>query len=151
MAAEHERKSVTVDDVVRRLWLDQEVSYYGWIRQVVTLATTALTATVALQGHYVPKQPAWPWLLALTWAALALAVATGLAALRYQYLSRQDTANALLEMKQRLGEEATARALAAGWSLPVPASHGILVMATAAFFGLGLAALCAFAALNLVG
>jgi hypothetical protein len=148
--AEEGRKSVTVDDVIRRHWLEHEAPYYGWIRQVVTLATAALTATVALQGHYVPKQPAWPWLLALTWAALALSVATGLAALRYQYRSRQDTANALLEMKAQRGEAATAQALEAGWSLPVPALHGILVLAMAACFGLGLAALCTFAALNVV-
>ena len=143
------RKSVTFEDVERRLVGAAFKPYFDWLRHVVTLAVAALTALVALQGHYVPQKPAVPYLLAVGWAALAMTILLGLVALRAEYATPLAAARKIRATRATHGD-----ALAAGnlnrnsGTVPGPL-HKWSVRLMVAHFVVALAAVCTFAIANL--
>jgi hypothetical protein len=103
-----ERKTVTLDDIERRLVAGHLKPYYDWIRLVVGLSTASLTLLVSLQSHYVPKNPKGVWLLALCWASLAASVLFGLLTLRGESQTFLDHVRRLRQMRADQGDLATA-------------------------------------------
>src|SRR5437773_6698007 len=118
---EPSRKTVTFEDVERRVVGEHSKPYYDWLRHVVTLALAALTPLVALQGHYVPQKPAFPVLLAVGWAALAVTIVAGLFALRSEYSTPLRAARRIREIRSTQGDQAAAAALSSNsGTLPSP-------------------------------
>lgn len=144
------RKLVTLDDIERRHVQNHSEPYWQWIRLVVSLATGALTVLMSLQGHYVPKAALWPWLLVLAWGALALAIASGLAALMWAHRGPLMAAYQLRQMRQRHGDVTATAWLLGRHSTSVPASHKWSVRVMTASFLCALLALCVFSAVNLL-
>lgn len=144
------RKIVTLDDLERRHLQGHNDPYWQWIRLVVTLSTGSLTALVSLQGHYVPKHPVLAWVLVLAWAAHALAIASGLLALRWSYRGPLHAAYSLRRLRQTQGDEAAKRWVTRGRQTRVPAWHRWSVQVMTASFLLALVALCWFSAANLL-
>lgn len=144
------RKPVTLDDIERRLVQEHGKPYYDWLRQVVTLAIAALTALVALQGHYVPKQPRLPVLLAIGWSALAITIAAGLFALRSEYAIRLATARRIRTMRATLGDAATAERLTKRGGTPPTKFHRWSVRTMVVSFMVSLVAICGFSIVNLL-
>lgn len=142
-------KTVTLDDVERRLVQEHGKPYYDWLRHVVTLALAALTALVALQGHYVPQQPKLPVLLAIGWAALAVTILSGLFALRSEYATPLAAAKRIRAMRASLGDAATAAHLTNPGGTPPNKFHGWSVRAMVTSFIVSLAGICGFAIANL--
>ena len=144
-----ERKLVTPEDVERRLVAEHKKPYFDWLRHVVTLALAALTTLVALQGHYVPKQPHVPYLLAVGWVALAITIVAGLFALRSEYATPLTAAKKLRKIRATSGESAAAAHLQqSGGTLPHPL-HKWAVRAMVASFLVALCSVCGFAVANL--
>lgn len=144
------RTSVTLEDVERRLVVEHGKPYYDWLRHVVTLALTALTALVALQGHYVPLQPKVPFLLAAGWVALATTIVTGLFALRSEYATPLAAARNLRTMRATLGDAATAARLNANSGILTNPYHKWAVRAMVVSFLVALVSICSFAIANLL-
>lgn len=143
------RKSVTFEDVERRLIGAHQKPYYDWLRHVVTLALAALTSLVALQGHYVPQKPVAPFLLAIGWIALALTIVFGLWALKAEYTTPLRSAAKLRQMRATKGDAHTAAALNNNsGSLPDP-MHKWAVRIMVTNFLVALGAICTFAVTNL--
>lgn len=143
-------KIVTLDDIERRHMANHIEPYWQWVRLVVSLATGSLTVLVSLQGHYVPKAPLFPWLLVLAWAALGLAVAFGLLALRWSYRGPLAAAYELRRMRSIHGDLAATRWLIRGRPTSVPVWHRWSVRAMTACFLGALLALCWFSGANLL-
>lgn len=144
-----DRKIVTLDDIERRHIANHIEPYFNWIRHVVTLSVGALTALVALQGHYVPRSPQLPMALAVCWVALATSIACGLFALRAEYLSPLAAAQRLRTMRAAHGDNATARWVSENNGTPQPWQHKLAVRLMLSCFLVALSSLCAFAVANL--
>lgn len=146
-----ERTNVTLDDLERRHMASHLEPYWGWVRLVLSLATGALTVLVSLQGHYVPKQPAHPWLLVLGWALLVVSIVAGLWALRWSHIGPLVAARNLRRLRRRAGDAATIAILerGGGGAMP-PANHRWSIWLLSTSFVAALCVLCAFAALNLL-
>jgi hypothetical protein len=147
--SEESRKLVTFEDVERRLVGAHLKPYYDWLRHVVTLALAALTALVALQGHYVPSQPAAPWLLAIGWAALALSILTGLFALRSEYVTPLNAAARIRKTRAQHGDSVAAAQLSSNSGSVPPRFHKWAVRGMVTCFIIALCSICSFAILNL--
>lgn len=146
-----ERKIVTLDDIQRRHVDNHKEPYYAWIRQVVSLATGALTLLLGLQGHYVPLKPQVPVVLAVAWVSLALTVVFGLIALRWSYRAPMAAAEDLRRARRDLGDEKVVQWVRSGQlSARVPASHRWSVRLMTASFIIALIAMCAFSVVNLL-
>jgi hypothetical protein len=145
-----ERKLVTLEDIERRLVAEHTKPYYDWLGHVVTLALAALTALVALQGHYVPQSPRLPMLLALGWASLAVTIVSGLFALRSEYATPLAAAKELRTMRATLGDAATAGLLTKRGGTPPNRLHPWAVGTMVMSFMVALVAICAFAIVNLL-
>ncbi|MDO8374966.1 MAG: hypothetical protein Q7K57_57540 [Burkholderiaceae bacterium] len=146
-----ERKIVTLDDIQRRHVDNHREPYYAWIRQVVSLATGALTLLLGLQGHYVPLKPQIPFVLAVAWVALALTVIFGLIALRWSYQGPMSLAGNLMRARRDLGDEQVVEWVKNGrLSGVVPATHRWSVRLMTASFVIALIAMCAFSVVNLL-
>ena len=144
------QKTVTLDDVERRLIVEHGKPYYDWLRHVVTLALAALTALIALQGHYVPQQPKLPALLAVGWASLAITILAGLFALRSEYATPLAAAQRIKTMRATIGDAATAEHLTRrGGTLPNK-YHKYAVRGMVTSFIVALVSICAFAIANLL-
>ena len=148
--SESERKHVTLDDIERRLVREHGKPYYDWLRHVVTLAVAALTALVALQGHYVPKQPKIALLLAIGWAALVVTILAGLFALRSEYAMPLAAARNLHTMRTTLGDAATADQLSKRAVTLPHRFHRWSVCTMVTSFVASLFAICSFAIVNLL-
>ena len=144
------RKQVTVDDVERRLILEHKKPYFDWLKQVVTLALAALTALLALQGHYVPVKPLYQMLLVVGWVALAVSILAGLYALRSEYSTPLSAAQTLRNIRRGQGEVAAVHHLQAGGGYPPPGGHRASVTTLVICFALALICICAFASVNLL-
>lgn len=147
-----ERKIVTLDDIERRHAQEHFKPYFAWIRTVVGLATGTLTGLVALQGHYVPKAPVLPAVLAASWVALFLAIASGLLALRAEFLVHLKALKNLKTVRATRGDEFAVLYVQSGAGAVEPGRvHQYLVRVMVVLLLLALAALCAFAIANLNG
>ena len=146
---EPSRKTVTFEDVERRLVGEHHKPYYDWLRHVVTLALAALTTLVALQGHYVPQKPVAPLLLAIGWASLALTIVFGLFALRSEYTTPLAAARRIREMRAQSGDQRAAIALNKNSGTPPNPFHKWAVRAMVGAFLLALTSICTFAIANL--
>ena len=78
--------------------------YYDWIRNVITLSVAALTSLVALQQSYIPKEPKFIWMLALSWLGFLCTILTGIYALRSEFMSYLDSIDTLNRMRKEKGE-----------------------------------------------
>lgn len=143
------RKTVTFEDIERRLIGEHRKPYYDWLRHVVTLALAALTTLVALQGHYVPQKPAFPFFLAIGWAALALTIVSGLFALRSEYSTPLLAARRIREMRAIQGDHFTAISLNKNSSTMPNSMHKWSVGTMVTSFLVALTSICAFAIANL--
>ncbi len=143
------RKTMTFEDVERRLVGEHRKPYYDWLRHVVTLALAALTTLVALQGHYVPQKPVFPFLLAIGWAALALTIVSGLFALRSEFATHLQAAKRIRELRATRGDEFAANSLNNNLGTLPHLSHRWAVRVMVATFLVALVAICAFAICNL--
>jgi hypothetical protein len=146
---EPSRKTVTFEDVERRLVGEHRKPCYDWLRHVVTLALAALTALVALQGHYVPQKPVAPFLLAVGWAALAITIVSGLFALRSEYTTPLLAARRIREMRAQHGDQFAATSLEKNSGTLPNSMHKWSVRAMVGSFLVALASICAFAIANL--
>ncbi len=149
MSESSDRKLVTLDDIERRHVANHIEPYFNWLRHVVTLAAGALTALVALQGHYVPRSPQLSVALAVCWVALAATIASGLFALRAEHLSPLAAAHRLRTMRAAIGDNATVRYLSQNNGVPQPWHHKWAVRIMLSCFLVALSSLCAFAVANL--
>jgi hypothetical protein len=145
-----DRTVVTLDDLVRRHINDHRKPYYDWLRHLVTLCVATLTALVALQGHYVPRNAHHLWLLALCWVALTGAIFLGMVALRQEYLSPLEAAQRIQDSRAIHGDSKTA-ILVANRELQVtpPRHHRLAVKLMLPMFFLALLCLCGFAIANM--
>lgn len=146
---EQNRKTVTFEDIERRLISSHQKPYFGWLRHVVTLALAALTSLVALQGHYVPQKPSWVILLAVGWASLAFTIVFGLIALQAEYKTPLAAAKKIREMRALHGDHATASALNRNFATQPGRTHRWSVRAMVCFFLIALTSICCFAVVNL--
>src|SRR5689334_11564511 len=139
---ESSRKTVTFEDVERRLVGVHRKSYYDWLRHVVTLAVAALTTLVALQGHYVLQKAVVPILLAIGWGSLAVTIVLGLFALRSEYATPLMAARRNREMRQKLGDKAAATMLNRNSGILPNRLHKWAVRGMVTSFLLALASIC---------
>lgn len=139
----------TFEDVERRLVGGHLKPYYEWLRHVVTLALAALTTLVALQGHYVPQKPVFPFLLAIGWISLATTIVAGLFALRSEYAMPLLAAKRIRERRATHGDQFAAEALNSNSGTVPPASHTWSVRVMVTGFMVALASVCSFAIANL--
>ena len=144
-----QRKTVTFEDVERRLVGEHRKPYYDWLRHVVTLALAALTTLVALQGHYVPLKPVLPLLLAIGWVALAFTIVSGLFALSGEYSTLLLAARRVREMRATKGDQFAATSLNTNSGTLPSRTHKWAVRAMVTCFLVALASICAFAVANL--
>ncbi len=144
-----ERKLVTFEDVERRLMSESRKPYFDWLRHIVTLALAALTALVALQGHYVPLKPKLPMFLAIGWCALAVAIFCGVFALRSEYITPLAAAKKWRKLRQELGDEAVGRLLNSNTGTQPHWSHKWSVRIMVISFVVAVASICCFAIVNL--
>jgi hypothetical protein len=144
-----ERRTVTLDDIERRLVSEHRKPFYEWIRHVVGLSTASLTLLVALQSHYIPNDPKGIWLLAVCWLSLALSVISGVLALRGEYQTPLDAARNLREKRRAHGDAETVAWVARGSGyIPRPIfkwARGVMVCS----FLLGVVSIAVFAVWNL--
>lgn len=103
-----ERRTVTLDDIDRRLTQEHREPYYQWIKHLVNLSSGALTLLVSLQNTYLPKHPQGIFLLKGCWISLAIAILFGLLTLYGESQSCLDAANDLRRKRRTLGDERAA-------------------------------------------
>lgn len=124
--------------------------YYDWIRNVITLSVAALTSLVALQQSYIPKEPKFIWMLALSWLGFLCTILTGIYALRSEFMSYLDSIDTLNRMRKEKGE---ARAILeiqrTGLTAKPNRWHRLAVMIMQWSFVIALFGLSMFAVLNL--
>lgn len=146
-----DRKTVTLDDIERRHILEHRKPYFDWIRQVVSLSTATLTALIALQGNYLPKNPQLPFLLAICWLALLLVILLGIFSLRSEYRTYLDALNEIRESRAKNGDQATAILINNGTLSGTRTTwyHLWAVRLMLTLFIISLASLCAFAIINI--
>lgn len=145
-----DRVVVTLDDIVRRHVSDHRKPYYDWLRHLVTLCVATLTALVALQGHYVPRDAHNLFALALCWVALTGAIFLGVLALRQEYLAPLEAAQKIQKSRETYGDSAT-EIMVANRLLQVvpPWHHRFAVTLMLMMLFLALLCLCVFAISNL--
>ena len=144
-----ERKSVTFEDIERRLLDMHNKAYYAWIRQVVTLSAGSLTVLVALKNNYVPANPQALLLLKACWAGLALSILLGVVALFGEAQTPLDAINNIRKDRKALGDEATARKLS-GNAGTMPKKRYIYAQKALYYsFVVSVILLCAFAIANM--
>lgn len=110
-----EKKTITVDDVIRRHIAAHSHSYYSWIRYVVTLATGSLTALISLQGQYLPISLEARWVLMIGLSAQIVTIIFGLLALREEYALPLRRAAEINDIKIKQGESAAIKIIVAGY------------------------------------
>ena len=147
--SEPQRKRVTFEDIERRLVGEHKKPYFDWLRHVVTLSVAALTALVALQGHYVPEHPRAPILLAVAWAALAITIVSGLVALRAEYLTPLQAVDRIRRIRKIYGDEHAAVSIMTNEGTPPSKYHRVAVRTMVGGFIVALLAICLFASVNL--
>jgi hypothetical protein len=145
------RKTVTFEDLERRHIDDHGRAYYPWLRHVVTLALTALTALVALQGHYVPSAPKMPLALAVGWIALALCILSGLYTLRSEYITPLNAVRDIRARRAKYGDAQVGREINENLGHQPPRMHKWAVRLMVSSFIVALVAICTFAIVNLPG
>jgi len=142
-------KTVTFEDIERRLLEMHTKAYYAWIRQVVTLSAGSLTALVALKNNYVSANPQALLLLKACWAGLALSILLGVVALFGEAQTPLDAVNNIRKDRKELGDEATARKLTKN-SGTMPKKRYIYAQKTLYYsFAASVLLLCAFAIVNM--
>lgn len=149
MSQSPEQKIVTLDDIERRHIVNHRDPYFNWIRHVVTLAVGALTALVALQGHYVPHSPKLSGALAVCWVSLAATIGLGLLALQEEYLSCLAEYRHLRTMRAMYGDIVTTELISRNYGARQPWHHKWAVRLMLLSFFVALSSLCIFAVVNL--
>jgi hypothetical protein len=144
-----ERKPVTLDDIERRLVEQHIVPFHNWLRQLVSLSSGTLTLLVGLQNHYIPQHPTSLWLLRVCWGCLAIAVLSGLVALRGEWQNPLDAFSALRRKRANHGDAAAAADIEQNSSHAPRFIFRAAVQITFWCFILSVLTLAAFAILNL--
>ncbi len=103
-----ERKTVTIDDVIRRLSVEGNEKWYEWVRQMLTLSSSGLVLLVSLHENYVPDDPTFLWLLRTSWGALALTISFAAIILFGEHDAHFRAANRLLYTLHTQGQLAAA-------------------------------------------
>ena len=146
----NERKIVTLDDLERRGGEMHRQPYFDWIRHVVSLATAALTALIALQSSYLSSHPQLPILLAACWLALLVTILLGILVLRTEYITPLNSVNRLRALRAEHGDEYTKNYISKNSSVKPPWYHSWAVRLMVFSFVLSLVLLCIFAVINLL-
>jgi hypothetical protein len=124
--------------------------YYDWIRNVITLSVAALTSLVALQQSYIPKEPKFIWMLALSWLGFLCTILTGIYALRSEFMSYLDSIDTLNRMRKEKGEARAIQEIQrTGLTAKPNRWHRLAVMIMQWSFVIALFGLSMFAVLNL--
>lgn len=124
--------------------------YYDWIRNVITLSVAALTSLVALQQSYIPKEPKFIWMLALSWLGFLCTILTGIYALRSEFMSYLDSIDTLDRMCKEKGEARAIQEIQrTGLTAKPNRWHRLAVMIMQWSFVIALFGLSMFAVLNL--
>ena len=123
--------------------------YFNWIRQLITISGSALTALIALQGQYVPENASLLGCLGAALVSLLLALLCALYSLREEW-----SGPLRLAAKVRVARERAAavhgRAVPVGRiAVTPPPIHHRAVVATQVLIVFAFALLCAFAIANL--
>ena len=129
--------------------LEHRKAYYPWIRQVVTLASTSLTALVALQKYYISDKPVGLLLLKLCWVALALSIVLGVVGLYSESHTPLRAANILIEHRRKYGDQAAAEYVAQEKGTAPKKIFLIAQRYTGWCYGFSLLCLATFAVLNI--
>jgi hypothetical protein len=143
------RKQVTVKDVVLRLSASHRKPYYNWLRQILGLASGALTLLVALQGSYIPQHPVGLPLLQLCWGLLAASILSSLLALYGESAIPLDAANNLRRMFHAKGEAQTALYIQRNDYAPPKRLYEWAEKATVLCFAASVVLMALFGAINL--
>lgn len=146
---DNSRKMTTLDDIERRHVVEHFKPYFDWLRHIVTISLAALTALVALQGQYIPRQPALLEFLAVTWVSLLFAICLGLLSLREEHQGHIRAIKHLRHLRATLGDEATGKLIDDGASPPPNWRHRWIVRLMLISFLCALSSLCVFAVTNL--
>lgn len=144
------KKVVTLDDIYRRNIQNHHKPYFDWLRHTVTLAVGALTALVALQGHYIPRNPVLKPALAACWIALLLTIVLGLVALLEEHRGPLRAAVRMARMRAEHGDAHTARHITHGPAAALPWTHRWASRSVLPMLLVALSALCTFAVSNLL-
>jgi len=147
--AESERKSITLDDLERRHMSDHREPYFNWIRFLVTLSTTTLTALIALQSQYIPLQPVLLPCLIAAWSSLLAAIALGIYAIREEWAAPIRAAARIRSARNQFGDRATAAMIQQAPSTPSDWKHLFAVRWQQRLIVAALFFLCVFAVGNL--
>lgn len=100
-----DKKPMSTEDLVSHHLAAHYGPYYAWIRHVVTLSSGTLTVLVALQSHYVPKDPLYLWLLQLCWLLLVLSILCGVYALQGEWQTPLDIARKIQDNLAKKGQD----------------------------------------------
>jgi hypothetical protein len=144
-----EIKTVTFEDIERRLINQARDPYYNWLRHVVTLSLAALTSLVALQGHYMPTDPTAVHLLAIGWLALAVVIMCGLYVLSAEHRTPLKAAKEIRKMRKDFGDYYAVEQLNKNRPTYPGGQHNLAVRIMVASFLIALLSICAFAIINL--
>ncbi len=144
-----ERKTVTFEDIERRLITMHREAYYNWIKHVVTLASGALTILVSLQSNYIPDNPKGLPLLILCWVGLVLSISLGVVALFGEAQTPLDAAKNIRKNRQQYGDAHVANAMEKN-SATNPRKNFLYAQKVLPWlFVASLCSLCIFAVINL--
>jgi hypothetical protein len=140
---------LTIDDVIRRLTIEQTEKYYNWARHIVTLSGSALTLLVSLQKNYVPQKPDQIWILQLCWTLLAVSILSGSIVLYGEQQNVFDARKKLVHRRREVGDAALTIELSNGWNYTPRKIFHFFYNLMAAGFSLSLVCLAWFSSLNL--
>ncbi len=144
-----EQKKVTLEYVERRLIAEHREPFHNWLRQIITLASGALTLLVGLQSHYIPQHPKGLWLLRLCWGCLAGSVLSGVFSLRSEWQTPLSGAMKLRSIRTTLGEDAAMDYVLANPSIVPDRKFAIATRATFYLFCIAVVSVAIFAVWNL--
>jgi ABC-type transport system involved in multi-copper enzyme maturation permease subunit len=100
----NDRAPITLDDIERRLVLEYGEKRYQWHRQLVTLCGGGLTLLVSFQSSYISENASYLLLMQICWAALAIAICSGVLALIGAAQTPLDVAVSLSNSRKEHGD-----------------------------------------------
>lgn len=104
VCAMNDRTLMTLDDIERRLLLEYGEKRYQWHRHLTTLSASGLTLLVSFQSNYVPERANYLFLMPICWAALAIAMCSGILALVGAAQTPLDIAVSLRRSREKNGD-----------------------------------------------
>lgn len=139
----NQRKTVTVEDIIRRHTAEAFPAYFDWLKQLVTLSSLQLTVLLALADIPGDTSAAERLALLATWICLSTSVLTGVFACSWQYKGPLKSAQRLLDASLP-GREDELRSLVTRFGSAPPLEHRLMAGTTVLMFCAANAFLCAY-------